>query len=63
LPPIGVATAGGNISENDWKLIARSEVFRAWKRRRAAASRCEQCPGLAACEGGCLRNEENWAVG
>jgi radical SAM protein with 4Fe4S-binding SPASM domain len=60
VPPIGPPTAGGNISQNDWKPIARSEVFRAWKRRREAAKRCEECPGLAACSGGCLRDEGNW---
>jgi radical SAM protein with 4Fe4S-binding SPASM domain len=63
LSPVGPPTAGGNVSQNDWKLIARSEVFRAWKHRRDAASRCEQCPGRAACEGGCLRDEGNWEIG
>jgi radical SAM protein with 4Fe4S-binding SPASM domain len=62
IPPIGPATAGGNVSQNDWKLIARSEIFRAWKRRYDATTQCEQCPGLAACAGGCLRDEGNWAV-
>ncbi len=61
IPPIGPSTAGGNISQNDWKPIARSEVFRAWKRRREAAKHCEDCPGLAACDSGCLRDEGNWA--
>jgi len=61
IPPIGAAIAGGKVSQNDWKLIARSEVFRAWKRQREAPRRCEQCPGLAACTGGCLRDEGNWA--
>jgi radical SAM protein with 4Fe4S-binding SPASM domain len=62
IPPVGPATPGGNVAQNDWKLIARCEVFRAWKRRRDAVVRCEQCPGLAACTGGCLRDEANWAV-
>jgi radical SAM protein with 4Fe4S-binding SPASM domain len=62
LSPTGPATAGGKVSQNDWKLIARSEVLRAWKRRREALPRCEQCPALAACESGCLRDEGNWAV-
>ena len=60
IPPIGPSAAGGNISQNDWKSIARSEVIRAWKRRRNMAARCELCPGLVACEGGCLRDEGNW---
>jgi radical SAM protein with 4Fe4S-binding SPASM domain len=63
IPPIGPATPGGNVAQNDWKLIARSEVFRAWKRRRDSAARCEQCPGLAACATGCLRDDGNWAEG
>ena len=60
IPPIGPSAAGGNVSQNDWKQIARSDVFRAWKRRRDTAEKCEQCPGPAACDGGCLRDERNW---
>jgi radical SAM protein with 4Fe4S-binding SPASM domain len=63
IPPIGPAAAGGNVAQNDWKLIARSEEFRAWKRRRDAAGRCESCPGLTVCAGGCLRDAGNWAEG
>jgi radical SAM protein with 4Fe4S-binding SPASM domain len=63
IPPIGPATPGGNVAQNDWKLIARSEIFRVWKRRRDAAARCEQCPGLVACATGCLLDEGNWAEG
>jgi radical SAM protein with 4Fe4S-binding SPASM domain len=63
IPPIGPSAAGGNVAQNDWKLIARSEVFRAWKRRRDAAARCEECPVLDACAGGCLRDDGNWAEG
>lgn len=63
LAPVGAAIAGGDVSQNDWKLIARSDVFRDWKRRRAVAVRCEPCPGLAACASGCLRDEGNWSRG
>jgi radical SAM protein with 4Fe4S-binding SPASM domain len=63
LPPVGPAVSGGNMLEDDWKPIARSEVFRALKRRREAAARCADCPGLAVCEGGCLRDAGNWAEG
>jgi radical SAM protein with 4Fe4S-binding SPASM domain len=61
IPPIGTATPGGNVDQNDWKSIARSEIFRAWKLRRDSAARCEQCPGLSTCAGGCLRDDGNWA--
>ena len=60
LPPLGPAIAGGNVLQSDWKPIARSEVFRAWKWRSSPA-RCETCPKLAACTGGCLRDEGYWA--
>ncbi len=60
IPPTGPAVSGGNMLETDWKSIARSEVFRAFKRRREAAARCAACPGLAACAGGCLRDAANW---
>jgi radical SAM protein with 4Fe4S-binding SPASM domain len=60
LPPIGPAVSGGNLLQDEWKPIARSEVFRAWKRRDAAA-RCGECPGLAVCAQGCLREAGNWS--
>ncbi len=63
IPPIGPAVSGGNMFQADWKPIARSEAFRAWKRRREAAVRCAECPGLAVCAGGCLREAGNWTVG
>ena len=51
LPPVGPPISGGNLLQADWKPIARSEVFRAWKRRRAAVP-CGECPGPAVCAGG-----------
>ena len=63
IPPVGPAVSAGNLLQDDWKPIARSELFRAWKRRREAAVRCAECPGLAACEGGCLRDVLNWSEG
>ena len=61
IPPIGPGISGGNLLQADWKPIARSGAFRTWKRRKAAL-RCAECPGLAACKGGCLREELNWAT-
>ena len=63
LLPIGPAISAGNMLQDDWKPIARSAVFRAWKQRRKTDERCAECPGMAACEGGCLREPENWAEG
>jgi radical SAM protein with 4Fe4S-binding SPASM domain len=60
IPPIGPSTAGGNVLQSDWKPIARSAVFRAWRRNREATARCNGCPGLAACKDGCLREEAIW---
>ncbi len=60
IPPIGPPTAGGNVLQSDWKPIARSEVFRAWKRSRDSIARCDECPGLVACKGACLRDDGNW---
>ena len=39
IPPAGPAVSGGNVLQTDWKAIARSEAFRAWKRRRGEALR------------------------
>ncbi|MGO9109970.1 MAG: radical SAM protein [Thermoguttaceae bacterium] len=61
--PIGPAISAGNMLQDDWKPIARGELLRAWKRRREAAVRCAECPGLAACKEGCLRDSANWAEG
>jgi radical SAM protein with 4Fe4S-binding SPASM domain len=63
IPPTGPAVSAGNVLVGDWKAIARSEVYRAWKRQRAAAVRCAECPGLSVCEKGCLREAANWSVG
>jgi radical SAM protein with 4Fe4S-binding SPASM domain len=59
LLPTGPAASLGNLLQTDWKSIARNEAFRAWKRRRE--NRCDECPGLAACEKGCLRDAANWS--
>ena len=61
IPPTGPTVSGGNMLQDDWKPIARSEVFRAWKRRQATAARCAECPGLAVCAAGCLRDAANWS--
>jgi len=61
IPPIGAAVSAGNVLQEDWKPIARSEAFRALKRRRESAVRCAECPGLAACARGCLRDATNWS--
>ena len=60
LPPTGAAVSGGNALCDDWKTIARSEVFRALKRRRDAASPCAECSGRNACQIGCLGDTEWW---
>jgi radical SAM protein with 4Fe4S-binding SPASM domain len=59
--PIGPVVPAGNMLQEDWKPIARSAAFRALTRRRKAAVRCAECPGLAVCAGGCLRDTANWA--
>jgi radical SAM protein with 4Fe4S-binding SPASM domain len=63
IPPIGPAVVVGNMLRDDWKSIARREVFRALKRRAETARRCDACPGLAGCASGCLREAVNWAEG
>ena len=64
IPPTGPAISGGDLfHQADWKSIARSEVFRKWKQWRETAVCCTECPGLAVCVGGCLRDAGNWAAG
>ncbi len=63
IPPCGPAVSAGNMLKDDWRRIARDEVFRALKRRREAAVRCAECPGLAVCAGGCLRDLAGWSEG
>ena len=63
IPPRGPAVPAGNLLKDDWRRIARSEVFRTLKRRREAAVRCAECPGLAVCAGGCLREAAGWSEG
>ncbi len=61
--PVGPAISAGDMLQEDWKQIARGTVFRDWNRRRKTAVRCADCPGLAACKGGCLREPANWSEG
>jgi len=61
IPSIGRSVSAGNMLQEAWKPIARSEVFRALKRQRETALRCAECPGLAVCERGCLHDAANWA--
>ena len=59
--PVGPAVSAGNLFQDDWKAIARGELVRTWRRRRQAATRCAECPGLAACANGCLRDAADWS--
>jgi len=51
----------GNLLTQDWEEIARSPVFRHYRRMVETAVHCEQCPGLICRPLDCPRNPARWA--
>ncbi|MBN1393461.1 MAG: hypothetical protein JW959_00320 [Pirellulales bacterium] len=61
--PRGPAAPAGNILEDDWETIERSEPFSKYRRRLRSDTRCDTCPGLAICAADCPREPAGWANG
>jgi radical SAM protein with 4Fe4S-binding SPASM domain len=60
-PARGPRKSAGNLLENDWETIERSEVFTVYRRRLESDTHCELCPGLAVCAADCPRHPAGWA--
>jgi radical SAM protein with 4Fe4S-binding SPASM domain len=61
LPPRGARQSAGNLLTNSWAEIWGSSVFRRFRQRVEANTRCEQCPGLAICAADCPADPGGWS--
>jgi radical SAM protein with 4Fe4S-binding SPASM domain len=59
-PPRGPEKSAGNLVHDGWDTIWEDEIFRDYRERVEAPSRCEVCPGLTICAAGCPRDPEAW---
>jgi len=59
--PRGPRRPAGNLLEDDWETIERSEMFQKYRQRVETDTHCDQCPGLAICAADCPRDPTGWA--
>jgi radical SAM protein with 4Fe4S-binding SPASM domain len=61
IPPRGPAASAGNLLSDAWADIWNHDVFRIYRERVEAPTRCDVCPGLTICAAACPREPEGWA--
>lgn len=61
IPPRGPSLSAGNLLNDAWDDIWNHEVFRIYRERVEAPTRCDICPGLTICAAACPREPEGWA--
>ncbi len=61
IPPHGPRKSVGNILKEPFETIWNQDAFRHLREAVAEPDTCDQCPGLAACVGGCIANPDVWA--
>ncbi len=61
IPARGPYEPAGNLLQDDWNDIWEHEVFRVYRERVQAPTRCDICPGLAICAADCPREPAGWA--
>jgi radical SAM protein with 4Fe4S-binding SPASM domain len=61
IPPRGPYHSAGNLLSDSWSSIWDDEVFRDYRERVEAPTRCDICPGLAICAADCPRDPKGWA--
>lgn len=59
--PRGPHVSAGNLLEDDWSAIERSEACRRYRARIASDTHCSDCPGLVVCAADCPREPAGWA--
>lgn len=63
IPPRGPYQSAGNVLTATWDDIWNHDVFRVYRERVEAPTRCNRCPGLAICAADCPREPKGWAQG
>jgi len=61
IPPRGPYQSAGNLLQDTWESIWDHEVFRIYRERVEAPTRCNICPGLSICAADCPREPAGWA--
>jgi radical SAM protein with 4Fe4S-binding SPASM domain len=61
IPPRGPFESAGNLLTDSWETIWEHDVFRIYRERVEAPTRCDICPGLAICAADCPREPSGWA--
>ncbi len=61
IPPRGPYQSAGNLLNDTWSTIWNNDVFRDYRERVEAPTRCDVCPGLAICAADCPRDPKGWA--
>lgn len=61
IPPRGPYRSAGNLLTTSWDEIWNHDVFRVYRERVEAPTRCDICPGLAICAADCPREPSGWA--
>jgi radical SAM protein with 4Fe4S-binding SPASM domain len=61
IPPRGLYQSAGNLLRDAWETIWNNEIFRIYRERVEAPTRCDVCPGLAICAADCPREPAGWA--
>lgn len=61
IPARGPFRSAGNLLTDHWDTICQHEVYRNYRQRLGANTRCDACPGLAVCAADCPRNPAGWA--
>ncbi len=63
IPARGPYHSAGNLLTDSWHVIWNNEVFRRYRERVEAPTRCDNCPGLTICAADCPRDPRGWARG
>ena len=62
IPPRGrVSECAGNVLQDSWDAIWNHDVFRVYRERVEAPTRCDICPGLVICAADCPREPAGWS--
>lgn len=63
IPARGPYRSAGNLLTASWDDIWNHDVFRIYRERVEAPTRCDVCPGLAICAADCPREPAGWVQG
>ena len=63
IPARGPYQSAGNLLTASWDDIWNHDVFRVYRERVEAPTRCDVCPGLAICAADCPREPAGWVQG